>query len=96
MQYFQALSCQEQGHKTDIIKSYLSAYDAENILMVGDAPGDYQAAKKNGVKFFPIMPGDEENSWIELSNHVLDKFTQNLFDSQIEEGYINEFERLLA
>ena len=34
---------------------------AHEILMIGDAPGDFNAAKKNGALFFPITPGSERN-----------------------------------
>lgn len=31
--------------------------------MVGDAPGDRDAAEKNGVRFYPILVGHEGESW---------------------------------
>lgn len=31
--------------------------------MVGDALGDMQAAKDTGVLFYPILSGQEEESW---------------------------------
>lgn len=31
--------------------------------MIGDAPGDLKAARGNGALFFPVNPGDEEESW---------------------------------
>ena len=34
--------------------------------MVGDAPGDYDAAAKNNVCFFPILVRKEEQSWRKL------------------------------
>ena len=30
--------------------------------MIGDAPGDMKAAHASGALFFPIVPGDEEES----------------------------------
>ncbi len=41
-------------------------YDRDKVLMIGDAPGDRQAAEANGVLFFPINPGDEDASWQRL------------------------------
>ncbi|MDP0496772.1 MAG: HAD family hydrolase [Verrucomicrobiota bacterium JB024] len=35
-------------------------------LMVGDSPGDLSAAQKAGSWFFPILPGQEAQSWSEL------------------------------
>lgn len=31
--------------------------------MVGDAPGDMDAAESNGVQFYPILVNREEESW---------------------------------
>ena len=33
--------------------------------MVGDAPGDSDAAKKNGVHYYPILVNHEKESWEE-------------------------------
>ena len=38
-------------------------YPDSKILMIGDAPGDYKAAKENGALFFPVVPGHENRSW---------------------------------
>jgi hypothetical protein len=32
--------------------------------MVGDAMGDLEAAKANGVLYYPINPGAEDASWL--------------------------------
>ena len=34
--------------------------------MCGDAPGDMQAAKRNGVYYYPILVGKEGQSWEEF------------------------------
>ena len=42
--------------------------------MVGDAPGDMDAAESNGVQFYPILVNHEEESWsriIDALNEVL-------------------------
>ena len=41
-------------------------YDPEKVLMCGDAPGDLQAAEKNGVFYFPILVRREKGSWEEF------------------------------
>ena len=44
--------------------------------MCGDAPGDLQAAEKNGVFYFPILVRKEKGSWEEFMAegfaHLLD------------------------
>ena len=45
----------------------------ENTIMLGDALGDLNAALKNGVWFFPIVPGKEEASWVRFYNEALVK-----------------------
>ena len=41
--------------------------------MVGDAPGDLQAAKNNNVNFYPILVNKESYSWKRLVNEVVPK-----------------------
>ena len=33
--------------------------------MIGDAPGDCDAAEKNGVHYYPILVNHEKESWDE-------------------------------
>ena len=42
--------------------------------MVGDAPGDCDAAEKNGVWYYPILVRREAESWNELKETVLTVF----------------------
>ena len=42
--------------------------------MIGDAPRDLEAAKTNGVLFYPVNPGHEVASWERLYKEALDKF----------------------
>src|SRR5207247_10840318 len=52
---------QEMGTKTDHLRlAAKDKYEANKILMIGDAPGDFKAAKSNGALLFPIVPGPEE------------------------------------
>lgn len=49
-------------------------YAPEKVLMVGDAPSDYEAAKTNGVLYYPIIPGREVESWSLLRTEAVSKF----------------------
>ena len=40
-------------------------YDLDKVVMIGDAPGDCDAAEKNGVHYYPILVGREKESWDE-------------------------------
>ena len=87
---------QEYGTKTEhIALGAVGKYPSDKILMVGDAPGDFKAAKTNGVLFFPINPGHEEESWERFFREGLDAFFSGRFAGSYEERLIGEFERYL-
>lgn len=55
---------QDVGSKAACIEAMLRfGYARDKVLMVGDAPGDRDAAEKNGVHFYPILVGHERESW---------------------------------
>ena len=58
---------QDMGSKAHCIAEMLKfGYAPDHVLMVGDAPGDQDAAKKNGVYYYPILVRHEEESWAGL------------------------------
>ena len=87
---------QEHGTKTEHLK-YASGgkYAPEKILMIGDAPGDYKAAKSNGVLFFPVNPGKEEDSWERFYREGMDKFFNGTFKGSYQEELLKEFDSYL-
>lgn len=59
-----AIAGQEQGSKSQQLeRAAAGKYQGENILMIGDAIGDLEAARNQGICFFPIIPGKEDESW---------------------------------
>ena len=87
---------QELGTKTDHLKLAARAkYAPEKILMIGDAPGDYKAAKANGALFYPIVPGDEENSWKQFHHEALNRFFMGTFAGDYEAELLNRFDASL-
>ena len=57
---------QDIGSKAACIAEMMKfGYDPGKVLMVGDAPGDSDAAKKNGVYYYPILVNHEKESWDE-------------------------------
>ena len=57
---------QDIGSKAACIKEMLKfGYDLNKVVMIGDAPGDCDAAEKNGVHYYPILVNHEKESWEE-------------------------------
>ena len=78
---------QEVGTKQESIrKAMQDRYDPENVLKIGDAPGDFKAAEANGVLFYPIIPGQEAESWQRLLAESADRFRGGSFRG----SYMNE------
>ena len=65
---------QDVGSKAACIARMLQfGYDPDKVLMVGDAPGDCDAAEKNGVHYYPILVNHEKQSWEEAIAVGFDK-----------------------
>jgi phosphoglycolate phosphatase-like HAD superfamily hydrolase len=62
--YIRLIAAQEHGTKSEHIAiAARSKYRDDKILMIGDAIGDMEAAHRNGILFYPIIPGKEDKSW---------------------------------
>ena len=66
MKYVHRLCGQEDGTKKQCVAAIKGNYPEGNVLMIGDAPGDQEAARANGALFYPIRPGEEIASWREF------------------------------
>ena len=65
---------QDVGSKAACIAEMLKfGYDPDKVLMVGDAPGDCDAAEKNGVHYYPILVNHEKESWDEAVATAFEK-----------------------
>ena len=94
--YVRLVAGQEMGSKSEHLKlAAAGKYPRENILMIGDAPGDCQAAKANDVLFFPVVPNREEASWKELFEVGLDRFLAGKFAGEYEQRMFDEFDASL-
>jgi phosphoglycolate phosphatase-like HAD superfamily hydrolase len=83
---------QEQGSKKEHIEMATKGrYEADNILMIGDAPGDMRAAHANNARFFPIVPNHEEESWKLLHGEALDRFTRGTYKGAYEDELTERF-----
>ena len=95
-QYVRAIAGQEMGTKKQHLKTATEGkYAARNVLMIGDAPGDMEAARANGALFFPINPGREETSWEQFYKDGVHRFLAGEFAGDYEVGLIREFQALL-
>ena len=66
LMFIQAVA-QDAGSKSHCIGELLKkGYDRAHVLMCGDAPGDLDAAEKNGVFYYPILVRSERESWEEF------------------------------
>jgi phosphoglycolate phosphatase-like HAD superfamily hydrolase len=79
------------GTKKEVLATAVPHYEKDRILMIGDAPGDQSAAKAHGARFFPVVPGDEENSWTRLLDEGIDRFLNGTYAGAYEEKLTAEF-----
>ncbi len=87
---------QEFGTKAEHLKyAAKGKYPDDKILMIGDAPGDLNAAKSNGVLYYPVNPGHEEASWERFYREALDRFFAGTYAGEYEASLIKEFEAYL-
>jgi phosphoglycolate phosphatase-like HAD superfamily hydrolase len=87
---------QEMGTKTEHLQfAATGKYAPDKILMIGDAPGDYKAAKANHALFYPIIPGREEISWKQFHDEALDLFFNGRFAGSYADELLGEFDASL-
>ena len=66
---------QETGSKIDILRAAIKKkYNKSKVLMIGDSPSDFYAARKNNISFFPIIPDKEDISWKFLKSKAISSF----------------------
>ena len=70
-------------------------YASDHVLMIGDAPGDMNAARANSALFYPINPGQEEVSWKRFYEEAVHRFLAGEYAGEYEERLVDEFEALL-
>ncbi len=83
---------QSDGSKAFCISELLkNGYEPKKVLMCGDAPGDLDAAEKNGVLFFPILVGHEKQSWQEFISLGLSRLVNGEYIGQYAQNKKTEF-----
>ncbi|MHC4401878.1 MAG: HAD family hydrolase [Planctomycetota bacterium] len=92
--YVVAICGQELGTKKEFLQM-ASKYPEDHTLMIGDAPGDYNAAVANDALFFPVNPGAEEVSWKRLYEEGIDRFFAGTFIGEYQDALLAEFDGYL-
>lgn len=83
---------QDAGSKAFCIGELLKkGYAPDHVLMCGDAPGDQDAAAKNGVFYFPILVKHEKESWAEFTEEGLRRLTDGTYGGEYQEKKIRQF-----
>ena len=95
--YVKAIAGQEMGSKSEHLKYAIEAggYSPDHVLMVGDAPGDLKAAKANNALYYPINPGNEDDSWQRFVEKTFDRFVGGNYMGDYEASLIAEFDKYL-
>ena len=83
---------QDVGSKAFCIAELLKAgYAPDHVLMCGDAPGDLDAARKNGVFYYPIRVRHEKESWREFVDEALDHLLSGTYGGAYQAEKIAAF-----
>ena len=93
--YVQVIAGQEMGTKKEHLAMTTGGYKSDRVLMIGDAPGDFKAARANNALFYPINPGQEEDSWKRFHDEALDKFFAGQYAGKYEADLIAAFDACL-
>lgn len=92
LKYVDIVLAQDVGSKAFCIAKLLEkGYDPQKVLMTGDAAGDYDAARKNGVFYYPILVRHEEASWDEFREHAVSNLLDGNYGGVYQEERIRAF-----
>ena len=88
---------QNAGTKAYCIQELVKkGYNPQNVVMCGDAPGDLDAAKVNGVFFYPIKVNLEKESWSEFIDIGFDKLLNGTYGGAYQAEKIDAFIKNLS
>lgn len=93
LEHVDIVMAQNVGSKAFCIQELMKkGYNTDKAMMTGDALGDYQAAQKNGVYYYPILVRKEKQSWEEFKAVAVDKLVGGTFGGAYQEEKVKEFE----
>lgn len=92
LEYTDVVLAQDSGSKAYCIRKLMErGYAPEHVLMCGDAPGDLEAAKQNGVYFYPILVRQEKQSWEEFRDAGFKKFLEGAYGGRYQQEKTRQF-----
>ena len=92
LDYVDIIMAQDVGSKAYCIGEMLKkGYSLQNVMMVGDAPGDYDAARKNGVFYYPILVRKEKASWEEFKETAVTRLVGGRYEGEFQNSKIEQF-----
>ena len=92
LEHVDTVLAQDTGSKAYCIQKLAEkGYERDKMLMTGDALGDYEAAKKNGVFYYPILVRHEKESWAEFREVAVDKLTEGSYGGAYQEEKLAAF-----
>ena len=95
--YVNLVLAQDAGTKAYCIQELLKkGYDQDKVVMCGDAMGDMDAAKTNGVFYYPILANFEKESWSEFIDVGFDKFLSGTYNGEYQSKKNEEFIKNLS
>lgn len=90
--YTDIVLAQDAGSKAFCIGELLKAgYEKNNVVMCGDAPGDLDAARNNGVFYYPILVRKEKESWTRFMDEGFSRLKAGTYEGEYQEQKIQEF-----
>lgn len=92
LEHVDIVMSQNVGSKAYCIQELLKkGYDTEKVFMAGDALGDYEAAEKNHVFYYPILVRHEKESWSEFRDQAVDKLVDGTYGGEYQQQKIDAF-----
>lgn len=92
MPYVDCVCAQDVGTKAFCISELVKkGYEPDKILMCGDAPGDLEAAERNGVLYYPILVRKEKDSWLRLAEEAAEHFFRGEYAGEYADAWKEEF-----
>src|SRR5262249_27763269 len=96
LQHVALVAGQELGSKREhLTLAAAGRYLPEQMLMVGDALSDWDAALASGALFYPICPGLEDESWQRFFEEALPRFFAGNYAGQYMDSQLERFVKIL-
>ncbi len=92
LEYTDVVLAQDSGSKAFCISELMKrGYAPDHVLMCGDAPGDLDAAEKNGVFYYPILVRNEAHSWDEFVREGIVHFLNGTYGDGYQQQKKDQF-----